>query len=276
MTTPDRFAAGALDLGQLAAQPDPAAGSDTAAFFTVTEANLEDLTRRSMQVPVIILIGTDRAPESVQLRADFQELSAGQRQFLVGYVDADRSPAIAQALGVQALPSVIALAGGRPLADFQGGQPRENLQQWIGAILQAVEGKLEGLPAEEGEDEPAEDPRLTAALDKLNAGDFDGAIAVYDEILAQGNDPEIRQARATAVLLRRSGQEQPEEFAAADREVISGDPEAAFSRLIDLVRTTAGEERDAAKARLIELFGLFENSDPRVKSARTALASALY
>lgn len=276
MTTPDRFAAGALDLGQLAAQPDPAAGSDTAAFFTVTEANLEDLARRSMQVPVIILIGTDRAPESVQLRADFQELSAGQRQFLVGYVDADRSPAIAQALGVQALPSVIALAGGRPLADFQGGQPRENLQQWIGAILQAVEGKLEGLPAEEGEDEPAEDPRLAAALDKLNAGDFDGAIAVYDEILAEGNDPEIRQARATAVLLRRSGQEQPEEFAAADREVISGDPEAAFSRLIDLVRTTAGEERDAAKARLIELFGLFENSDPRVKSARTALASALY
>ncbi|AIT60862.1 tetratricopeptide repeat protein [Corynebacterium doosanense] len=276
MTTPDRFAAGALDLGQLAAQPEPAAGADTAAFFTVTEANLEDLARRSMQVPVIILIGTDRAPESVQLRADFQELSAGQRQFLVGYVDADRSPAIAQALGVHALPSVIALAGGRPLADFQGGQPRENLQQWIGAILQAVEGKLEGLPAEEGEDEPAEDPRLTAALDKLNAGDFDGAIAVYDEILAEGNDPEIRQARATAVLLRRSGQEQPEEFAAADREVISGDPEAAFSRLIDLVRTTAGEERDAAKARLIELFGLFENSDPRVKSARTALASALY
>lgn len=275
MTTPDRFAAGALDLGQLAEKPEAASATDTTTFFTVTEANLEDLARRSMQVPVIILIGTDRAPESVQLRTDLKELSEGQRQFLVGYVDADRSPAIAQALGVQALPSVIALAGGRPLADFQGGQPRENLQQWIGAILQAVEGKLEGLPAQE-QDEPAEDPRLGAALEKLNEGDFDGAIAVYDEILAEGNDPEIRQARATAVLLRRSGQEQPEEFAAADRDIIAGDPEAAFTRLIDLVRQTAGEERDAAKARLIELFGLFENADPRVKSARTALASALY
>lgn len=275
MTTPDRFAAGALDLGKLTEKPETGTDADSASFFTVTEANLEGLARRSMQVPVIILIGSDRAPESVQLHADFKDLSAGQRKFLVGYVDADRSPAIAQALGVQTLPSVIALAGGRPLADFQGGQPKENLQQWIAAILQAVEGQLEGLPEEQSE-ESAEDPRLEAALDKLNESDFDGAIALYDEILAEGSDPDIRQARATAVLLRRRGEDQPEEFAAADRDVIAGDPEAAFARLIQLVRTTAGEDRDAAKGRLIELFGLFDNADPRVKSARTALASALY
>lgn len=273
MTMPDRFAAGALDLGQLGAQPAPA--GDTEMFFTVTEDNLDESVRRSLQVPLIILVGTERSPESIQLHTDLEELATDQRQFLVGYVDADRSPAIAQALGVQALPSVIALAAGRPLADFQGGQPRENLQQWIGAILQAVEGKLEGLP-ETGEDQPVLDPRLDEALERLGASDFDAAIAIYDEILAEGRDPEISQARATAVLLRRSGHEQPEEFAAADREIIGGDPEAAFGRLIDLVRTSAGEDREAAKERLIELFGLFGNADPRVKAARTKLASALY
>lgn len=281
MTTPNRYVAGAMDLSALKDSPQPANSGATSAvqtFFTVTEATFEDqVLRRSLQVPVIVLIGTDRAEASVHLKTDLEDLATGQRQFVVGYVDADTTPSVAQALGVQGLPTVIAIAGGRPLADFQGGQPKENLSQWLGAITEAVAGQLEGLPADEdAESAPEQDPRLDAALQALNAGDFDSAIAVYDEILAEGADPNIRQARATAVVLKRRGEEQPAEFAAADDEVISGNPEKAFERLIDLVKVTAGDEKDAAKARLIELFGLFDNADPRVKDARTKLASALY
>lgn len=280
MTTPNRYVSGALDLGALkdrATSPaEETAPGEIATFFTVTERNLEEeVLRRSMQVPVVVLIGSERADATAQLRTDLRELAAGQRSFLVGYVDADTTPTIAQALGVQALPTVIAIAGGRPLADFQGGQPKENLTQWLAAITEAVAGKLAGLPTAEKEAEP-QDPRLDAALEALNVGDFAAAISLYDEMLAERDDPQIRQARATAILLRRKEEDQPAEFAAADREVIAGEPERAFDRLIEVIRGATGSERDAAKDRLIELFGLFDNSDARVKSARTKLASALY
>ncbi|QYH19866.1 tetratricopeptide repeat protein [Corynebacterium aquatimens] len=58
---------------------------------------------------------------------------------------------------------------------------------------------------------------------------------------------------------------------AADVEVLSGDPEGAFARLLPLVKA-----EPAAKARLLELFTLFEPGDTRVKAARTQLASALF
>lgn len=294
MTTPNRYVGGALDLSSLGASRNPehnsgaqsggsgtgnsgTGGSQIETFFTVTESNFEnEVLRRSMQVPVIVVIGSDRADATAQLRTDFQALAQGQRSFVVGYVDADTTPQIAQAFGIQALPSVVALAGGQPLANFQGGQPKENLQQWIQAILQAVAGKLEGLPEEPKAEEPAEDPREAEALDALNRSDFDAAIEIYDQILADTNDAAIRQARAAAVVLRRSTTEQREEFAAADQEIIAGDPEKAFDGLIELMKTSAGEEKDEIKERLIELFGLFGNADPRVKAARTKLASALY
>lgn len=286
MTSPNRYVGGALDLSALKGSRESTAGTQAGTgaggdviepFFTVTETNFETtVLRRSMQVPVIVLIGSERAEATAQLRTDFESLAENQRDFLVGYVDADSTPQIAQAFGIQALPSVIALAGGQPLANFQGGQPKDNLQQWIRAILDAVGDKLEGLPEESAEDTEDHDPRLDEATEALNSNDFDGAIALYDQILAEKNEPHIRQARAAAVVLKRSGTQQREEFAAADREIIAGDPAKAFDGLIELMKSTTGEEKDEAKDRLIELFGLFENSDPRVKAARTKLASALY
>jgi len=42
------------------------------------------------------------------------------------------------------------------------------------------------------------------------------------------------------------------------------------------MKATAGDEKARVRGRLLELFGLFEASDPRVLEARTKLASALY
>jgi putative thioredoxin len=62
---------------------------------------------------------------------------------------------------------------------------------------------------------------------------------------------------------------------AADFAALEGEWAAAFSLLVDWVRRTSGDERDAARARLLELF-LVAGDDPAVPPARTALASALY
>ncbi|RNE48388.1 tetratricopeptide repeat protein [Corynebacterium alimapuense] len=308
MTTPHRYVSGAIDLAEVKAKAEarekaaaaPAGQSGIVAFFTVTPDNFEsDVVHRSKQVPVVVLVGTSRSPASEQLRQDLEGLSAqGGLSFLVAYVDADVTPEIAQAFGIKGLPTVVALAGGQPVQQFEGAQPSDVLAQWVGALVEQVGPQLQGLSSESEQDEGAEeqppaDPRLEAALSAINAGDFDAAIATYDEILAsQPGNSDIKQARDTAKLLKRlnpAGRtEDPvmaadadlgdvdKQLDAADAEVVAGTPEQAFDRLIASMTTAAGKEKARVRDRLLELFALFDAADPRVSAARTKMASALF
>ncbi|MDO5671196.1 MAG: tetratricopeptide repeat protein [Corynebacterium sp.] len=303
MNNQHRYVSGAIDLAevkaraeareQAAAAASRPAGSGPAPFITVTPDNFEEeVVRRSMQVPVVALVGTPRSPESEQLKTDLQSLAtAAGGTFIVGYVDADATPAVAQAFRVQALPTVIALGAGSPLTQFEGGQPLDALRSWVNSLVEQVGPQLTGLDAAPAEEE-TEDPRLEAALAALNTGDFDAAIAVYDEILAETpGDTNITQARDTAKLLKRldpvNQTEDPiaaaeaapadvdKQFRAADAEVVAGAPERAFERLIGLMSAVPAEKL-RVRDRLVELFALFDAADPRVTTARTNMASALF
>ena len=304
MNTPHRYVSGAIDLAEVKARAEAreqatqptAPGTGPAPFITVTPQNFEaDVVRRSLEVPVVVLVGTPRSPESEELRADLQLLAEGAGlQYIVGYVDADATPEVAQAFGVQVLPTVIALGGGQPVTQFEGGQPVDALRTWLDALVTQIGPQLSGLQgASEETPEVPEDPRLEQALAALNGGDFDAAIAVYDEILAEiPGDQDIVQARDTAKLLKRldpaARTEDPvaaadaapgdveKQFIAADAEVVAGAPERAFERLIVLMTTLAGDEKMRVRDRLLELFALFDAADPRVTAARTKMASALF
>ena len=277
------FTGGAIDLGALAQQREsqPEAGAGFQPFVTVDETTIEaQAFQRSLEVPVVLLIGTARSADSESLKAAFERLAAGQRAFMVAYVDADATPQVAQMLGVRVLPTVVALAAGRPVTDFEGNQPDDQLEQWVGALVSQLGPQLQGLRDDDAspDPQPAEDPRLDRATAALNAGDFDAATAVYDEILAE--DPanaEIKQAKATVAVLKRvEAQAEPadeveRQLQLADRQFVAGDPEAAFDGLLALVKS---EPR--AKERLLELLALLEPADPRVIAARTRLASSLF
>lgn len=277
------FTGGAIDLGALAQQRESQreAGAGFQPFVTVDETTIEaQAFQRSLEVPVVLLIGTARSADSESLKAAFERLAAGQRAFMVAYVDADATPQVAQMLGVRVLPTVVALAAGRPVTDFEGNQPDDQLEQWVGALVSQLGPQLQGLRDDDASPapQPAEDPRLDRATAALNAGDFDAATAVYDEILAE--DPanaEIKQAKATVAVLKRvEAQAEPadeveRQLQLADRQFVAGDPEAAFDGLLALVKS---EPR--AKERLLELLALLEPADPRVIAARTRLASSLF
>lgn len=294
MTGP--YVGGALDLGTLKQQKETEkAPSGVSAFFEVTEANFEsELIRRSAEVPVIALIGSSRSPASEQLKNDLRAVAeAGGLKFIVGYIDADAIPQVAQVFGVRNLPTTVALAAGQPITNFEGAQPKDALEQWTATLVEKLGPQLSGLSTETPEPEPAADPRVQAAEESLNRGDFDAAIAHYDAILADDPDnAEAKQARNTTQVLRRldpanrtedpiaAADAAPNDVAkqcdAADAEVVAGAPEKAFERLISAMQTTAGDDKQALKDRLLELFALFDASDSRVLQARTKLASALY
>ncbi|WP_278266141.1 tetratricopeptide repeat protein [Nocardia sp. AG03] len=284
---------GAVDLSALK-QPPAASGGGAAApgNHTVTEADFEaKVIRRSMQVPVVVALFSQRSPGSVELVRTLERFAADDRgAWDLAAVEAEPNMNIVQALRVQGIPTVIAVAGGQPLADFEGAQPEAQVRQWLDAVLDATAGKLEGDSGTAAEPE-VEDPRFVAAEDKLAEGDIAGAEAAYEAILAEepGNE-EAKAALRQLRFLTRAQQVDPASVAtadadpsnldaaldAADVELLEQRPEAAFDRIIAIVKRTAGDDRTRARTRLLELFELFDQAEPFVVAARRKLATALY
>jgi putative thioredoxin len=195
---------------------------------------------------------------------------------------------VAQMFGIQGVPTVVALAGGQPIASFQGSQPADELRRWVDSLLQATAGKLTG----SGDDEPEQvDPELAAARAHLDNGDFAAAAAAYQAILdAQPNHAEAKGAVRQIAFLQRASAQRPDAvaaadaapddieaaFAAADAEILAQNVAAAFDRLIALIKRTAGDDRTKVRTRLVELFDLFDPADPEVVAGRRNLANALY
>ncbi len=280
---------GAVDLSGLKQRAKDSGGGG-ATGVEITEENFEaEVLVRSEQVPVVVLLWSPRSQACVQLVDALGALAAEDAgKWSLATVNVDTSPRVAGIFGVEAVPTVLALAGGRPLDSFQGGMPRDQLRRWVDALLAATAGKLSGTAGTAPE---PEDPALVAARDQLDAGDFAGAAAAYQAILA--GDPNHAEARAAVrqiEFLERASAHSPDilevaeaspddidaAFGAADVQILSQDVGGAFDRLIALVKRTSGDERTKVRTRLIELFELFDPADPEVIAGRRKLASALY
>ncbi|KUI26287.1 co-chaperone YbbN [Mycobacterium sp. IS-1742] len=287
--------AGAVDLSALKQRPAAESGGPSGAGgpggVEITEANLEaEVLVRSGQVPVVVLLWSPRSDSSVALGQTLAELAgADAGRWSLATVNVDTTPRVAQMFGVQAVPTVVALAGGQPISSFQGAQPADQLRRWIDSLLEATAGKL---PGAGDPDQPERvDPEVAQARAFLDEGDFDAALAAYQAILdAQPNHAEAKGAVRQIAFLQRATTQRPDAptvadaapddvdaaFAAADVEILQQQVEAAFERLIGLVKRTAGDERTRVRTRLIELFELFDPADPEVIAGRRKLANALY
>lgn len=304
MTSQSFSRPGAVDLsGLTAAQPTENAAPGGANYAVeVTEASFEVIAQQSTRYPVVLLLVSGRDASSSQVQRDLtQTINAAQGRLLLGLVDVDTQPRIAQALGVAAVPTAIALLGGQMAPLFQGTRDRADIQAVVDQIVQvAAANGLAGRAApqpvaaaagESAGEEAALDPRFTAADEALQTGDFKQAVAEFDKLLkANPRDSEAQAGRAQASLLLRTSnldeqviaaaEAHPDDLdaqlAAADLELITGDAQAAFDRLIDLIRRTSGPERDQVRVRLLELFDTMDGADPVVKKARRALSMALF
>ena len=301
-TTPSIFTRGAVDLSALrpapsrptapagaaaqppGAAPGPVPGGGPETIIDVTETNFQSaVLERSMATPVILDFWADWCEPCKQLSPVLEKLAAeGGGSWVLGKVDVDANPRLAQALRVQGIPMVVAVVGGQLVEGFTGVLPEAQVRQYVDAVLKAG-GVAVAAP---------EDPRMNAADDALMAGDLDEAEAAYRKILAESpQDHAAESGLAQVELYRRvigadpaevlaKAAAQPDDVAAqelaADIEVLSGQAPEAYSRLVSLVKRTRGEERDAVRKHLLSLFDVAGPDDPAVASARRALASALF
>jgi putative thioredoxin len=307
---------GAIDLSSLrkpaAAGAPPASGGAPAAgggaggayVLNVSEPTFQaDVIERSLQVPVVVEFWSPRSQASIALSPVLVQLSTEYAgKFLLARIDIDANPQLAQAVGVQSVPLVIAVLRGQVVPLFQGavGEPeaRQYFDQLLTvAVANGITGRAEPVgpaapetPSAEDE-EPAPNPRFEKAEDAVGAGDLDGAIAAYEELLKETpNDAEAKSGLARVQLVKRT-QEAPADVRTraadnpgdveaqklvADVDLMGGHIEDAFSRLISTVQTTAGDERNAARLHLLELFEVVGADDERVVKARRRLMAALF
>lgn len=257
------------------------------AVFDVTEASFEaDVLVRSTQVLVLVDLWATWCEPCKQLSPTLEALAEGaDGAWVLAKVDIDENPRIAQAFGVQSVPTVIAIADGQPVAAFQGVQSAGQINGWVEEILAKVGASLTGMPGDPEAAAPV-DPRVEAAEALLADGDIDGALAQYREISASepGNTEAALAVRNLEFLVRAQGYEPGDgdgdsvaaRLVQADGMVLAQQQTQAFDLLIETVKQTAGDERDQVRTRLLELLQLFDPADPDIVGARRKLARALY
>ncbi|MFB9464797.1 tetratricopeptide repeat protein [Streptomyces cinereospinus] len=272
----------------------------------VDEAGFErDVLQRSTEVPVVIDFWAEWCQPCKQLSPVLERLAVEYAgRFVLAKIDVDANQMLMQQFGVQGIPAVFAVVAGQALPLFQGAAGEAQIRQTLDQLVTVAEQRfgLTGLTvdpeAEPGGQAPVQAPAgphdalLNAAAQALDAGDLGGAVQAYKNVLADDPaNPEAKLGLAQAQLLqrvqgldpqrvRKEAAEKPADaqaqIAAADLDLVGGHVEDAFGRLIDTVRRTAGEDRDAVRLRLLELFEVVGAEDPRVAAARRALARALF
>lgn len=305
---------GALDLSSLSggssAAPAPGAaapaGQPAEGTWVVRglgEAELQQLVQLSARVPVLVHLATSATAVSAQLN-ELLEPAVDRHggRLVLAEVDVDAQPQLLQAFGLPAGPAVVGVLSGQPVPLLNQPVPAEQLDALLDELLQvAVQNGLTGTvppfgPAGDGAPEAAPAPSLPPlhqkAVDALAQGRPEEAVEAYRQALREnpGDDEAAiglarvelmqRTAAVDAEAVRRAGAEAPDDvqaqMAVADLDLVGGHVEDAFARLVRFIAAHPGEDREAARQHLVQLYAVVGDQDPRVVSSRRALATALF
>ncbi len=286
MANPPNFAQ-AVDLSSLAKPKAPLAGPMPG--LEVTAANLTaEFLPLSQSKPVIVIAWSARSPESIEMVKTLGTLETSyQGSWTLARLDIDAEPQVAQALQTKSVPYAIALIGEQMVPLFEQSYPEAQVRLVLDKVLTlAGEQGVGSAPVEVSE--PEEDEAMGA----LESGDFKAAEVAYKKLLARKPADSFAKLglAQTQLLIRTDGldleiiikqaTDSPGDIAlqlqAADMEIANGGVEAAFTRLLQVVKATSGDERTKAREHLLTLFLLVDPSDPRLAAARSALANALF
>lgn len=300
---------GAVDLSSLRNRPAPAAAAggeaDAAApasglIIDVTDATFPQAAELSRTVPVVFDLWAEWCGPCKQLSPILEKVvTEFAGRMVLAKVDVDANPQLAQAFRAQSIPMVVAVLAGQAVPLFTGAVPEEQVREVLTQLLQvaAQNGVTGTVPvdedvAPEAPAEPPMPPLHAEAFEAIEAGDYGRAANAYERALAQNPaDADAKAGLAQVRLLERvqnadagavrsAAADAPTDidaqFAVADLDVAGGHVEDAFARLLDLFAALPADARTPVRERLVELFELVGEADPRVAAARRRLTTLLF
>lgn len=257
----------------------------------VTQENLvSDFVAKSKESVVILLAWSARSAQAKEILETLGKLEIADKNiWLLGVVDIDAQPQVAQALQIKSVPVAIAIIGEQLLPLFESVPPADQVRLVINKLLELASQKGVG-SAPNGPTEIPMEPEEQAAYAAMEKGDYKAAKLSYEAWLKRKPNEQVAVVGLAQVnlMLRIDGldpvlslknakdDDLTSQMMCADIEIATGNYEAAFDRLIKAVKSFSGDDRDKVKAHLISLFNLVDPTDPRLVKARSQLASALF
>jgi putative thioredoxin len=257
----------------------------------VTQENLvAEFVTKSKEKVVVLLAWSPRSAQAKEILETLGKLEkADNGAWLLGTVNVDAQPEVAQALQVKAVPIAIAIVAEQLLPLFESVPAPEQVRLVINKLLELASQKGVG-SAPVGSTEMPMEPEEEAAYAAMEKGDYKAAKLSYEAWLKRKPNEQVAVVGLSQVnlMIRIEGldpvltlqnakdDDLTSQLMCADIQIASGDYEAAFDRLLKVIKSKSGDERDQAKSHLISLFNLVDPTDARLIKARAALASALF
>src|SRR3954452_4131260 len=242
------------------------AAGRSAYSLDVREENFQTLLESSVTAPVVLVFySPSRVPESTGYADEVAAaVDAYDGRFLAGLVDIDASTTIAQSLQIPQVPLLMVILDGRPAAQpIPGVLKRDEVDTLLNQLAQGLTAQgitsrhqplTSAAPADGDEPEEQVDPRYAAAHQALENNDVDGAVTEYQRLVdANPADAEAAAGLAMAKVLQRTqgvdlaaaraaAAAAPDDVDAqtlvADLDLLAGQVDDAFDRLVALVRRT--------------------------------------
>jgi len=298
---------------QVKAEPGQAGGAPAAGGYVIdtTENTFQAMVQTSATFPILLLLWVptdDRLFDMARQLGDAVNQLNGQIQ--LSRIDIASNSSIAQAFQVQGAPALFALINGRPMPILQGLPSAEEMQQIVDTVIPnlvaaAQQAGVTGSAPYSGDpnSDAANSASAAGAQEQVppehqeaymlaQQGDYAGAAAAYEKVLeADPNDARAARERAKALLLARSANanvrevraaaaDNPDDveaqLAVADIDMIGGQIQDAFDRLLDFVAAGHKADFDRVPKLLLEYFPIPEPTDERLKRARRRLATLMY
>jgi putative thioredoxin len=278
----------AFDLSSL---KKPTADQLPTVGIPVTQENLvTEFVSKSKEKVVVLLAWSTRSAQSKEILETLGKLMAADKDaWILGTVDVDSQPQVAQALQIKSVPVAIAIIAEQLLPLFESVPPADQVRLVINKLLELAAQKGVG-SAPNGPTEIVMEAEEEAAYAAMEKGDYKAAKNSYEAWLKRKPNEQVAVVGLAQVnlMLRIDGldpvltlknakdDDLNSQLMCADIQVASGDLSGAFDRLLKVIKLKKDGEADKAKAHLIALFNLVDPTDPRLVKARSELASVLF